>query len=475
MRTKCFSLALTAFFLTTQTVLAQSTVVSQDAVKSLNVTVYNNGLGLIKDTRSVSLKKGENALSFQGVSAQIQPETALFDANGVKVREQNFYFDLLSRESLLRKFLGKDIEVIETHYLSGKKTIEKAKVLSVDAGLVLKIGDRIETDYNGRIIFPDVPEDLYDQPTLTINVSADNDSVQDAELSYLTNGLTWRADYVAELNDAEDKINLNGWVTLTNTSGIAYKNANIQFIAGSINRIRPVQARPMMMKAARGMAVTNDFAVAEGMTEEQLMDYHLYSLGRLTDIASNQTKQLALLSASGAKVNKEYKFSNIVPTYRSRGNFGEFSTRNADIVLKMDNDKASNLGLSLPAGIIRVYKADAKQNMFFVGEDKISHTPENGKIKLKLGNAFDVTANGKETSYTAFSDKAYEAGYSLTFKNATDKPVKVVYQQDFPNQWSISDSSIPFKTLTSRQAEWIIDIPAKGQTVLNYTVRVKSP
>ncbi|MBR1777833.1 MAG: DUF4139 domain-containing protein [Alphaproteobacteria bacterium] len=475
MSVKRFLLFFGAVCLTARTALAAATVVSPDSTKSLNVTVYNNGLGLIKDTRSISFKQGENALSFQGVSAQIQPETALFDAAGVKVLEQNFYFDLLSRDSLLRKFLGKNIQVIETHYISGKKTIENAKVLSVDAGLVLQIGDRIETEYTGRLIFPDVPADLYDQPTLTFNVMADQDGTQEVELSYLTNGLTWRADYVAELNDTEDKINLNGWVTLTNTSGIAYKNANIQFVAGSVNRIRPVQPRPMMMKAARSMAMMDNAAVAEGMTEEQLMDYHLYSLGRMTDIASNQTKQLALLSASGAKVQKEYKFVNIVPTYRSRGNFGEFPTRNAEVVLKLDNDKASNLGLSLPGGIIRVYKADAKHNTFFVGEDRIPHTPENGKIKLNLGSAFDVTVQGKETAYTAFSDKAYEAGYSLTFKNATDKPVKVTYQQDFPNQWSITDSPIPYRTSSSRQAEWTVEIPAKGQNTLNYMVRVKSP
>ncbi len=451
------------------------TTVSQDAVKSLNVTVYNNGLGLVKDSRSVDLKKGKNILSFQGVSAQIQPETALFEGSGLKVREQNFNFDLLSRESLLRKFLGKDIQVIETHYISGKKTIENAKVLSVDAGLVLKIGDRIETDYNGRLIFPDIPADLYDQPTLTINVAADNDGRRDVELSYLTNGLSWRADYVAELNDAEDALNLNGWVTLTNTSGIAYNNANIQFVAGSVNRVRPPAApRPMMLKA-RNMAAMDSVALGAAMTEEELMDYHLYSLGRKTDIASNQTKQLALLSAFGVKVKKEYKFTNIVPAYRGRSSSGEFDLRNAEVVLQFDNDKASNLGLSLPGGIIRVYKADSKQNMFFVGEDKINHIPENGKVKLDLGNAFDVTVQGKETAYTAFSDKAYEAGYTLNFKNAKETPVKITYLQDFSNQWTITDSSVPYTTPTTRRAEWTITVPPKGQTVLNYTVRVQRP
>lgn len=447
--------------------------VPQDAAQSLSVTVYNNGLGLVKDSRSVTLPAGETTVSFQGVSAEIQPETALFEGDGISVREQNFNFDLLSRESLLRKYLGKEIKVIETHYASGKKTIENAKVLSVDAGLVLKIGDRIETDYNGRLIFPDIPSDLYEQPTLSVNVNSAADGERDVRLSYLTNGLTWRADYVAELNDAEDALNLNGWVTLTNTSGIAYKNADIQFVAGSVNRLAPAAPRPMMK--ARGLMMAAAPAADNAMTEERLMDYHLYSLGRKTEIASNQTKQLALLSASRIKVKKEYKFANLVPSYHGRGAAGEIGRRNADVVLQFDNDKASNLGLPLPAGTIRVYKANSGQNLFFVGEDRISHTPENGKIKLNLGNAFDISAEGRETAYTALSDKAYEAGYSLTFKNATNAPVKAVYRQDFPYEWSITDSSVPYTSPTARQSEWTVSIPAKDSATLTFTVRVKRP
>ncbi len=449
-------------------------VVPQNAVKSLSVTVYNNGLGLVKESRPVVLPAGESTVSFQGVSAEIQPETALFEGDGFSVREQNFNFDLLSRESLLRKYLGKDIKVIETHYASGKKTIENAKVLSVDAGLVLKIGDRIETDYNGRLIFPDIPADLHEQPTLSVNVNASADGERDVRLSYLTNGLTWRADYVAELNDAEDALNLNGWVTLTNTSGIAYKNADIQFVAGSVNRVAPAPvARPLMK--SRGLMMAAAPVADNAMAEERLMDYHLYTLGRKTEIASNQTKQLALLSASKIKVKKEYKFTNLVPSYHGRGAAGEIGRRNADVVLRFDNSKASNLGLPLPAGTIRVYKANSRQNLFFVGEDRISHTPENGKIKLNLGSAFDVSAEGRETAYTALSDKAYEAGYSLTFKNGSDTPVKVAYRQDFPYEWSITDSSVPYTAPTARQSEWTIAIPAKGSTTLTFTVRVKRP
>lgn len=471
MKKRVALLALTAACLSGRIALADIRI-DESAVKSLNVTVYNNGLGLVRDSRAVNLPAGVSTLSFRGVSAQIQPETALLDGDGVSVREQNFNFDLLSRESLLRKFLGKEIQVIDTHYLSGKKTIENAEILSVDAGLVLKIGDRIETDYNGRLIFPDVPADLHDQPTLSISVVAETAGDRDLELSYLTNGLSWRADYVAELNAAEDALNLNGWVTLTNTSGAAYKNADIRFMAGSVNRVLPVRPRAFR---AKGLMLAAAPTADNAMAEEQVMDYHLYTLGRKTDIESNQTKQLALLSASNVRVGKEYRFADVLPVYRGDSFSGETPDRNAEVVLEFDNTKAANLGLALPAGTIRVYKANAKKNMFFVGEDRISHTPENGKIKLHLGNAFDVTVSGRETAYTAFSPKAYEASYSLTFKNAKDIPVSVKYGQTFSNQWSVSSSSLPYETKNARQAEWTVKIPAKGQSVLNFTVRVQKP
>ncbi len=444
------------------------TNVPQSAVKNLSVTVYNNGLGLVKDTRGVPFEKGRNTVSFAGVSAQIQPETALFSGDGVRVVEQNFNFDLLNRQSLLQKFLGKQIKVVSTNPATGQETTEDATVLSAADGVVLKIGDRIETDSKARLIFPDVPATLRDKPTLTVDLLSDKAGSRDVNLSYLTNGLTWRADYVAELNDAEDSIDLNGWVTLTNDSGADYKNADMQFVAGSVNRVRPVtRARPMMMMA-KAAAVYDSVS---NMAEEELMDYHLYSLGRKTDILSNQTKQLALLSGSNIQARKEYRFDDITPVYSPRQK--EFDTRSAAIYLQFVNDKKSNLGMALPAGTMRVYKADSKQRIFFVGEDRISHTAENEKIKLNLGEAFDVTAEGKQVSYTQFSPKAYEAVYEFTFKNAKNAPVNVQYRQSFPNGWTIADSSAAFTKENAGQALWTISVPAKGKTVLTYTVRVK--
>ncbi len=445
------------------------TNVPQSAVKNLSVTVYNNGLGLVKDTRGVPFEKGANTVSFAGVSAQIQPESALFSGDGLRVVEQNFNFDLLSRQSLLQKFLGKQIKVVSTNPATGAETTEDATVLAVDSGVVLKIGDRIETDSKARLIFPDVPATLRDKPTLTVDVLSDKAGSRDVNLSYLTNGLTWRADYVAELNDAEDALDLNGWVTLTNNSGADYKNADMQFVAGSVNRVRPpVRARPMLMMAK---AASMDFDAASNMAEEELMDYHLYSLGRKTDILSNQTKQLALLSGSNIKARKEYRFDDIAPVYSPRQK--EFDTRSASVYLQFANDKKSNLGIALPAGTMRVYKADSKQRVFFVGEDRIKHTAENEKVKLALGEAFDVTAKGKQTAYTQFSPKAYEASYEITFQNAKNVPVTVNSYQSLPDGWTIANNSAAYTKENAGRVLWSIAVPAKGKTVLTYTVRVK--
>ena len=444
------------------------TAVPQSAVKNLSVTVYNNGLGLVKDTRGVPFEKGANTVSFAGVSAQIQPETALFSGDGVRVIEQNFNFDLLNRKSLLQKFLGKQIKVVSTNPATGAETTEDATVLAADSGVVLKIGDRIETDSKARLIFPDVPATLRDKPTLTVDLLSDKAGTRDVKLSYLTNGLTWRADYVAELNDAEDSIDLNGWVTLTNNSGADYKNADMQFVAGSVNRVRPVtRARPMLMMA-KAAAVYDE---AANMAEEELMDYHLYSLGRKTDILSNQTKQLALLSGSNIAARKEYRFDDITPVYSPRQK--EFDTRNAAVYLQFVNDKKSNLGIALPAGTMRVYKADSKQRIFFVGEDRVKHTAENEKVKLALGEAFDVSAKGKQTAYTQFSPKAYEASYEITFQNAKKVPVTVYSYQSLPDGWTITNNSAAYTKENAGQVLWQITVPAKGKTVLTYTVRVK--
>lgn len=446
------------------------TITTKDNVKSLSVAIYNNGTGLVKDTRSVPLSQGINTVSFAGISARIQSETALITGSGISVMEQNFNFDLLSRNSLLQKYLGKEIQVIKTNPATGAEKTETAKVLSVDKGLILKIGNRIETDYGGRLVFPDIPKNLREKPTLTMDINAKSAGKQDLQLTYLTSGLTWKADYVAKLNKYENQIDLSGWVTLTNTSGADYENADLQFIAGEVNRARPHAVRNVMMaKSAQAMDYVEE---AGGMEEEALMDYHLYSLGRKSTILSNQTKQLALLSAYSVPAKKEYRFDNLINAY-GYGN-KSFKNRSAAVKLTFVNDKKSNMGLPIPSGIVRVYKADSKERIFFVGEDNVSHTPENEKITLKLGEAFDVTSEGKETKRVANGKNSWEASYEIIFKNATDNPVVVEYYQYFPHNWSIIGTDKGTRD-NSSQNKWSIKIPVKGKTVLTYTVKVKGP
>lgn len=449
------------------------TLVTTKNRKNLNLVVYNQDFALVNDTRTIPFTKGINSIAFQNVSSQIKPETAVFNGDGVRVLEQNFNFDLLSRRSLLQKFLGKDIRVVSTNPATGKDTIEKANVLSVDAGLVLKIGSRIETDYKGRLIFPDVPENLRDKPTLVLDVFSQHGRNKDIELSYLTSGLSWQANYIAELNKDENAVSLDGWVTVTNTSGVDYEDADISFVAGKLNLVRPA-VRPLARYAAAG-AMMDAAMPQNAMSEEELMDYHLYSLDRKTTVLSNQTKQLALLSAKSVKAEKEYRIDDLVASYFQEKNMPEFDLKSVNVALLFKNDLKAGLGVPLPSGTVRVYKQNKNGKPLFVGEDKIRHTPRDEMIRLELGEAFDVTAAGKQTKRFDITDKIFEATYEMTFSNKKDVPVTVLYYQTVPMSWTILTSSIDYTKPSAGKVMWKIPVVAGGKTTLIYSVRIKLP
>ncbi len=445
--------------------------------QSVAVTIYNENLALVKDQRKVQLGSGLNALAFRDVSALIRPETALLRSistpGKLSVLEQNFDFDLLTPEKLLEKFVGKNVGVLRTNPATGVETTEQAQVLSANSGVVLKFPDRIETGVPGRIIYPDVPANLRDRPTLVMSINNTGASQQDVELSYLTGGLGWRADYVAELNAAEDKMDLSGWVTLTNTSGASYRNAKLQLVAGDVNQVRE-QMRPMR---AMAKAAVMEMDAAAPMREESLLEYHLYSLDRPTTIAENQTKQVALLTASQVPVRKELLLRGDEYYYQSSvGDLGQ--KIKVGVFVEFDNKEASRLGLPLPKGIMRVYKKDSAGNAQFVGEDSIDHTPKNEKVRLKLGHAFDVTADKKQTDFKKLPNPAkgnalFESAYEIMLKNAKKEPVTVVIQEPVPGDWKILKSSHEHSKAASNTALWQITVPAEGKTTLTYRVQVK--
>lgn len=446
-----------------------------DDQRHVAVTIYNQDLALVKDQRSILLPSGLNSLALRDVSAQIRPETALLRSlNGsLSVLEQNFDFDLLTPQKLLEKFVGKAVDIISINPATGVESREQAQVLAANNGVVLKMGDRIETGIPGRIVYHDVPANLRDRPTLVVQLDNKTANRQDVELSYLTGGLGWKADYVAELNATDDKLDLSGWVTLSNTSGTSYRDAKLQLVSGDVNRVH--EQHPMAVRSMGKMEIM-DMAASAPMAEEALLEYHLYTLDRPTTIAENQTKQVALLSATNVPVRKELLLRGADYYYQS--SYGDLGQKmKVGIFVEFDNKENAQLGMPLPKGIMRVYKKDTAGNAQFVGEDRIDHTPRNETVRLKLGEAFDVTADKKQTDFKKLprpikGSNAFESAYEIVLKNAKKERVTVTVQEPIPGDWKIIDSSHPSKKASSNTAVWKVDVPADGKATLTYRVQV---
>ncbi|WP_310448124.1 DUF4139 domain-containing protein [Thiobacillus sp.] len=449
-----------------------STLADQHAVA---VTIYNDNLALVKDARRVRLDRELNSLAWREVSAQMRPETAqlrnLSNPAGFRLQEQNFDFDLLTPQKLLDKYVGHAVVVVRTNPASGVETRETATVLSTNNGVVLKFADRIETGVPGRLVFQSVPETLRDKPTLVISLINPTTGVQNLELSYLTGGLSWRADYVAELNADDSQLDLNGWVTLKNQSGTAYPNAKLQLVAGDLNRVQEERPAPRAMMA---MAAKVDNAAE--MQQESLFEYHLYSLQRPTTLAENQTKQVALMAASRVPVRKEFLLQGA--EYYYSGQVGEIGRKLKVGVFVDFQNKGEGLGIPLPKGVIRVYKKDSQGNALFVGEDRIDHTPKSETVRLKLGDAFDVTADKKQTAFQKLAGSGrynylFESAYEIVLKNAKPDAVTVTVREPMPGDWVMVNESHPHAKAASGTAEWKVAVPAEGQTTLTYRVRVR--
>ena len=469
-----------------------------DDQRSVAVTIYNDELALIKDVRQVTLDAGTVRLALRDVSARMRPETAalrnVIRPGAFDLLEQNFDFDLLTPAKLLEKYVGQTVRIVKTNPRTGVETIESAQVLAAPQsvgpqifipqgvgpqvfapgqGVVLKIGDRIETGAPGRIVFDGVPATLRDRPTLVAEVNNRQPGPQTVELTYLSGGLSWQADYVAELSGDDASLDLNGWVTLTNRSGTAYRNAKLQLVAGDVHRVR------QEMRAMDAMIAKSSVAAAPApqMQQESLFEYHLYTLGRPTTLADNQTKQVALLNAAQVPVRKELVLNGSDYYYRSSvGDIGQ--KLKTGVYVEFANRESSRLGLPLPKGVVRVYKRDSAGNAQFIGEDRIDHTPKNEKIRLRLGDAFDVTADKKQTDFKRREPNnpasyAFESAYEIVVRNAKNEAVSVTVREPVPGDWTMLEESKPHAKVAAGTAEWRIDVPAGGATTLRYRVLVR--
>ncbi|MGO9445126.1 MAG: DUF4139 domain-containing protein [Thiobacillaceae bacterium] len=440
------------------------------------VTIYNDNFALVKERRTVMLGEHVHHLAWQGVSAQIQPETVqlrdLTNPAGLRLQEQNFEFDPLTPQLLLEKYVGKEVTVIMTNPATGVDKRELATVLAASGGVVLKFSDRIETGVPGRLAFSALPDNLSDQPTLAFTLDCLRAGEHKLELAYLTGGLSWKADYVAALNDKDDRLDLNGWVTLINHSGVSYPNANLQLVAGDINRIRDAMIAPrvMPMMARAGAADVQD------VVQQNLFEYHLYTLNRPTMIAENETKQVMLMSAHGVPARKEFLLEGA--NYYYSGQYADLGQKIKIGVVVEFNNSGNGLEMPLPKGIVRVYKQDAEGNAQFVGEDRIDHTAKQETVHLKVGEAFDITADKKQTDFKKVSgvsryNYVFESAYQITIRNAKDEPVTIKVLEPVPGDWQVLSESLPHTKANSGAASWQVPVAAQGAAVLTYRVLVR--
>ena len=443
----------------------------------IDITIYNSDLALVRENRTLLLERGINKLTWGGVAAQVLAETAvlrdLTHPNQLRLQEQNFVFDKLTPDRLLEKYLDKEITVVRTNPATGLEVREAAIVLSVSDGLVLKFEDRVETGITGRLIFPGIPDGLHTQPTFLFLLSGDQTGKRDLELSYLTKGLSWQADYVVILNDADDFIDLNGLATVTNHSGLDHPRVNLQLVAGEVHRIQSVMAasRKMLRTAAAA-----EMADASQVTSEPLQDYHLYRIPHATALYENQTKQISFLTAQAIPVVKEYRldadgagFSNIFNSASQR--------QKVHIRLNFQN-QGEGMGVPLPKGIARIYKKDSQGQRLFVGEDWIEHISEKQFVTLKLGQAFDIEAEKsqvdfKQVSQDALHGNIIEAAYRIVLKNAKKEAIVVQVQESVPGDWKVLSESLPHKKLTAGLIEWKVSVAASSAAELAYRVRVR--
>ena len=444
---------------------------SQTAQGDIAVTIYNNNRALVEDKRQLDLPAGRSRQEFRDVSAQIEPATVTLNGRGIGIVEQNFDFDLLSPAALMQKAVGQTITLVRTNPATGAETRERARILAVNGGVVMQIGDRIEVlrddGIPARVIFDRVPETLRPRPTLSVTVNADGAGTRPVTLTYLTPGLAWAADYVALFDEANGRMDVQGWITLTNNSGTPYVNASTLLVAGAVGNAGAYHGDPY----GRGYPPPPPPPPPDGMyrpgTEtagrERLGDFYLYPLPERTTIADKQTKQVSFLDVHNTPASRGYEFRN-----------GWLSTADQALsvnsVLRFSSSRAQGLGDALPAGTVRVYQRDARGNPQFVGEHRIGHTPMGSDIGLATGQAFDIKVRPVVEERTRINTNRWRTRMRYTLTNASPRPVTVdLFQAGLWGDTRIVDQSVKSDRLSADEAHWRVNVPANGEATVTAT------
>jgi hypothetical protein len=441
------------------------------------LTVYNSNLSLVRDVRQLTLPPGESLLKFMDIAASINPATVHFrslaEPAKLNVLEQNYEYDLLDPNKLLQKYVGREVTLVRPKMAGGTTEYDevKATLLSLNGAPVWKIGNEIVTGVSYESIrFPELPENLYERPTLLWTLQNTGARRHRVEASYLTANLSWNADYVLNVAKDETSADLDGWVTLVNHSGTAFKNASLQLVAGDIHRV-VAQYGMDEARAMKSMAVAANAPAP--FQQESFSEYHLYSLNRHTSIFDQESKQISLLNASHFPIRKVYVVNGQAYYYRGAAQPGAPVKDPVQVFYKFKNEDKSGLGMPLPAGTIRVYQQDSRGGSLFAGEDHIDHTPKDEEVSLHIGNAFDIVAERKQTDYKKLSDRLYEFEYEITLRNHKDAPITVEVNEPIGGDWEMVNSTYKFTKTAAFAAQFEVPVDKDGTSVLKYRVRVR--
>jgi len=447
---------------------AAQLAVGREAQKDVMVTIYNGNLGLVKDVRETRLPTGLHETEFTDVAAQIDPTTvhlkSLTDPAGLRILEQNYEYDLLSSQKLMEKYVGRMVRLYNTD-----GTYLEAKLLST-AGPVFEINGQIHLGHNGRLVLPSLPENLVSKPTLVWLLRNALAGPQRVEASYLTGGITWKADYVLVLNPADTKADVTGWVTIDNRSGATYGNAALKLVAGDVNRAvdgrRSQRAMEIATKAASMAEAARDFK------SEGFFEYHLYTLDGRTTIKDNQTKQLTLMAAGDVPVVKQLIYYGAQDYYRT--SYGvPMSNQKIGVYFDIKNSKDNRLGVPLPKGKVRVYKADASGSQQFVGEDWIDHTPKDERVKIKMGDAFDLVGERTQKEWRKIASNLYEVEWEISLRNHKKEDQTVTVIEPVPGDWQVLTSTHAWEKPEAHTLKFQVPVPKEGASKLTYRVRLR--
>ncbi|HYG28875.1 MAG TPA: DUF4139 domain-containing protein [Allosphingosinicella sp.] len=456
------------FILAAAPALAQPAIPppGQNAQGDVAVTIYNNDLALVQDRRQIAFPAGRTRQEFPDVSAQIRPETVSVAADGIAVVEQNFDYDLLSPAALMGAAVGETVTLVRINPATGAEQRERARVLAVNGGVVLQIGERIEVLRDDglpvRVIFDQVPPNLRARPTLSVTLESARAGTRPLTLSYLTPGLGWRADYVTLFDETAGRMDVQGWITLTNQSGTTFTNANTLLVAGAVGQDADRYGRrgyppPPPRPGVAGRPGT------ETSARERLADFYLYPLPERTTIAHMQTKQVSFLNVSGTPATRGYEYRN--------GWLGTVDEPvSAATVLRFSSSREQGLGDALPAGIVRVYQRDARGNPQFVGESAIGHTPMGSELGLATGQAFDVKVHPVVERRERTSNDRWRTTMRYRLTNARPNAVTVdLIQSGLWGDTRIVEESMRSERRSADEVLWRVPVPANGEAEITAT------